>query len=324
MNMNKHRRAVGVFTKPEDAQLALQGLKDVDFPMNRVSVIAKDTKEENDIFGVEFKQQIDNKTDKSAVAPTATTAVTDGLADLGILRIPGVGSIMLSATVGSIMLAGAEATTIASTLGRNPIATATKALTGALVNLGIPENNARIYSYLVGQGYYLLILNGDEREIAIAEMIFRNRGVEDWGTYDMSAAASSLLNRRYQYGVGLFFVRQDVENALNDLRKNGFPMEQVNLVAKNTTNLGDIAGVPIIASQYDFAAFEIPNDIAKHYNYRVVLGDYLVLLSGTAIQLAAARNILEQHQIQNYATFHPNLVNSTTVGQNYLVISKNA
>ena len=123
--------------------------------------------------------------------------------------------------------------------------------------------------------------------------------------YDMSTVASSILNRRYQYAVGLFFLRHDLEKALNDLRENGFPMEKVSVVAKTTIELNDIAGVPVIAPQYEFAALEIPDDIAKHYNYRVFLGDYLVLLSGTSIQLAAAQNILEQHQIQNYANFNP-------------------
>ena len=140
----------------------------------------------------------------------------------------------------------------------------------------------------------------------------------------MSTIVSNILNKRYQYAAGLFFVRRDLEKALNDLGKNGFPMEQVAVVAKSTGNLNNVYGVGITAPQYNFAAFDISDDIAKHYNYRVFLGEYLVLLSGTAIQLAAALNILEQHQIQNYATFHPNLVNSTTVGQNYLVISKNA
>ncbi|MEO0970006.1 MAG: hypothetical protein AAFX80_17160, partial [Cyanobacteria bacterium J06639_18] len=213
----------------------------------------------------------------------------------------------------AIMLAGTEAPVVASAVSRNPIATAKEGLNLTLIRLGIPEKKVEIYSYLVDQGYYLLIVNGDNREIAIAEMICRSHAVENWDTCAMSAVTSTILNRRYQYGVGLFFLRQDLEEALKYLKENDFPMGQVAIVAKNTDRLNNIYNVAITAPQYNFIAFDIPDDIAKHYNYRVSLGDYLVLLSGTAIQLAAARNILEKYQVQNYATFHPALVTSTTV-----------
>ena len=314
MSTDKHRRAIGVFVKRKDIQLALRGLKDADFPLNKLSVIAQDAKEENNIAGVNFKEHIDNKADGDTVGE-----LTEILVDLGILVIPGVGPIMLAGNVGPIMLAGAEATAIASAFSRGTITTATRGLTAALIALGIPDDKAKIYSDLVDKGYYLLIVNGDEREIGIAEMIFRNRGVKKWDVYNISAANSTSLNKRYryQYAAGLFFLYRDLENGLDELRQIGFPIEQVTVVAKSTAKLSYITYAKITAPQYNFAAFEIPDDIAKHYNYRVLLGDYLLLLSGTAIQLAAAQNILEKYQIQNYATFYPYLGNSTTVSKNY-------
>ena len=138
----------------------------------------------------------------------------------------------------------------------------------------------------------------------------------------MCVTSSTVLNRRYKYAVGLFFLRRDLEKALDDLRKNEFPMEKVKVVAKSANNFGNIAGVSIVAPQFNFSKFEIPDDIAKHYNYRVLLGDYLVLLSGTAIQLAAAENILGNHHIQNYSTFHPNVATRDAVNYNYRFLDK--
>ncbi|MDJ0694608.1 hypothetical protein [Mastigocoleus sp. MO_188.B34] len=285
----QNRQAIGVFKKPEDVQLALQGLKDADFPINKVSVIGQDAKKEHHIPGVTNSNVIDE--------------LNEMLLDLGILVIPRVGPIMLTETVCSVMLAGAEATVIASTFA--PYATKKRSLAGALITLGIPDDKAKIYSELFERGCYLLIVNGNEREIAIAEMIFRNRGIKKWDTYNVSAVTPSILNQRYQYAAGLFFLYRDLENALNELRQVGFPMEKITVVAKSTARLRNIYSVGITAPEYNFAALKIPSDIAKHYNYRVFLGDYLLLLSGTAIQLAAAGKILLQHQIQNYATFHP-------------------
>lgn len=323
MSTDKHIRAIGAFVKHKDIQLALRGLKDAGFPLNKLSVIAQDAREENNIAGVNFKEHIDNKVDGGTVVE-----LTEMLLDLGILVIPGVGPIMLAGNIGSIMLAGAEAKAIANPFSRGTITTTTRGLTAALIALGIPDDKAKIYSDLVNKGYYLLIVNGEDRNFAItsrkpllviAEMICRNHGVKNWDVYNISAANSTSLNKRYryQYAAGLFFLYRDLENGLDELRRIGFPMEQVTVVAKSTAKLSYITYAKITAPQYNFGAFEIPDDIAKHYNYRVLLGDYLLLLSGTAIQLAAAQNILEKYQIQNYATFRPYLGNSTTVSKNY-------
>ena len=304
MNIDNNKRAIGVFINSEDIEFALKRLKNANFPIDKMLIIGK----KENFAGLEFNKNINVRENQyiknRAFSKNSINGLIQSLISLGVLIIPG---------NQAIMLAGTEAPVVASALSRNPIATAKEGLNLTLIRLGIPEKKVEIYSYLVDQGYYLLIVNGDNREIAIAEMICRSHAVENWDTCAMSAVTSTILNRRYQYGVGLFFLRQDLEEALKDLRENDFPMGQVAIVAKNTDRLNNIYNVAITAPQYNFVAFDIPDDIAKHYNYRVSLGDYLVLLSGTAIQLAAARNILEKYQVQNYATFHPALVTSTTV-----------
>lgn len=114
---------------------------------------------------------------------------------------------------------------------------------------------------------------------------------------------SSILNRRYEYAVGLFFERQNLEAALNDLEKNGFPMQQLTVIGKS------IDEVKIIDDKhYNFADINISHDASKHYKYQVEMGNYLVVLRGTAILLAAAQSIFQSHQINDFATFRPSLV----------------
>ncbi|MEO1376943.1 MAG: hypothetical protein AAFW70_22145 [Cyanobacteria bacterium J06635_10] len=115
--------------------------------------------------------------------------------------------------------------------------------------------------------------------------------------------SSSILNRRYEYAVGLFFERQNLESALNDLEKNGFPMQQLTVIGKS------IHYVKIIDDQYyNLADINIPHDIRKLYKDRIDMGNYLVVLRGTAILIAAAKSIFQSHQINDFATFRPSLV----------------
>ena len=114
---------------------------------------------------------------------------------------------------------------------------------------------------------------------------------------------SSILNRRYEYAVGLFFERQNLEAALNDLEENGFPMQQLTVIAKSTDNMKIID-----VQYYNFADINISHDASKYYKYQVDMGNYLVVLRGTAILLAAAQSIFQSHQIDDFATFRPCLV----------------
>lgn len=139
-----------------------------------------------------------------------------------------------------------------------------------------------------------------------------------------SPVSSSILNRRYQYAVGLLFQVQNLEDALNDLRRSGFPMEQLTVIAGNVTN-NNIADVTFATPQYhNFAIFDIPECVANYYKNRVKLGDYLVVLRGTAIFLAAAKNILQRYEIQDFATFDPHAVTSNIGSNNYQLITNNA
>jgi hypothetical protein len=134
---------------------------------------------------------VGNKADEGA----ATGAVTGGalggltglLVGLGALAIPG---------IGPIMLAGATATTLATTLAGGAIGAAAGGLVGALIGLGIPEEEARFYNERLSQGDYLVIIDGTDDEIGRAGAILSNRGIQNWGIYD----APDVATTRTDYG----------------------------------------------------------------------------------------------------------------------------
>ncbi|NES96585.1 MAG: histidine kinase [Desertifilum sp. SIO1I2] len=175
----RHKRAVGVFPTRNATYNALESLRSASFNMERVSVITRDAKHEDDIAGVDVQDKVGNKADEGAAAGALTGGALGGVAGLlvglGTLAIPG---------IGPILLAGAEATAIASTLAGAGIGAAAGGLIGALVGLGIPEERAKVYNDRVSRGEYLVMVSGTEDEIRHAEAILNQGGVQELGIYD--------------------------------------------------------------------------------------------------------------------------------------------
>ena len=173
------RRAVGTFSNRRDAEQALHELKNSGFSMDRVSVIAKDADHKDDVAGTQVTEKVGNKADEGAATGAVTGGAVGGitglLVGLGTLAIPG---------IGPIMLAGATATTLATTLAGAGIGAVAGGLIGALVGLGIPEERARVYHERVERGHYLVIVEGTETELSAAERIFNRYGIEEFGIYD--------------------------------------------------------------------------------------------------------------------------------------------
>ena len=186
----RHKRAVGVFSTRRETEQALGELRAAGFNMERVSVIAKDADSKGEIAGVDVKESADNKADEGATKGALTGGALGGLTGLlvglGLLAIPG---------IGPIMLAGAEATAIATTLAGTALGATAGGLIGALVGLGIPEKEAKAYGDRVARGDYLVLLNGSESEIAEAQRILSRGGIQDWGVYDYPASGTVRTER---------------------------------------------------------------------------------------------------------------------------------
>ncbi|WP_373528296.1 hypothetical protein [Nostoc sp.] len=285
MTLEKERRFLGIFAKHLDAELALQELKATDFPMHKVSVIARNVKEQGDIPSVEVKKPTSNTSHQGALG-----GLTSLLVGLGVLTI---------ADINPVTVPELEETTIATTLAGSAIAVTAGTLVGALLGLGIPEEQAHGYSDLVSKGYYLVIVTGIDIEIRLVERIFNRRCVQQSAIYQICSSQ----NRRYKHGVGVFYARQDIEAALTELRTAGFPMSQVSVVAKDISTLNGLSGLDISNSKHNYTTLGIPDDLARHYEDQVKLGNYVVVLNGTDIYIAGARAILESNKIQHFRIY---------------------
>lgn len=180
MVVSNQRRAFGVFSSRQEAEGTLHELKASGFSMDKVSIIARDADQNAELSGVQISDRIGNKDvggGTGVVGEVATTsALGSVLVGLSSLAIPGVGLVIAAGSVGAALLA-----TVASTGFE---AAAIGGVVRALTDLGIPEEQARIYSDRLYGGSYLVIIEGTDDEISRAEAIISNRGIQDWAIYD--------------------------------------------------------------------------------------------------------------------------------------------
>ncbi|NDJ23239.1 hypothetical protein GS682_16670 [Nostoc sp. B(2019)] len=317
MVLGVHRRAVGVFTHRRDAEHALHELRDSGFAMDRVSVVVQDANRNDNIAGAEVRERVGDKADEGAtlgaLSGGALGGLTGLLVGLGTLAIPG---------IGPIMLAGATATALATTVAGVGIGAAAGGLLGALIGLGIPEERARVYNERVERGHYLVIVDGTDAEIAKAEAILQHRGIEEFGIYDhpngkheaTDVTTTTILNRSTSLtknAVGHFNNLSDAEGAINDLRAAGFPLSQVSLVHRDFSQPERMTSIAV-SDRFDAMRLGLTDERARFFSDRINQGDYVVIINGTDDQLRQAGSIVSRNGIQEWQIYDPTLISSTS------------
>ncbi len=172
----QHTRAVGLFPSLQDAEYALNELKNSGFSMDRVSIIARDAERHDQIAGADISAVPAAGAGTGAVTGTVLGGMAGLLIGLGALEIPGVGPVIAAGTLG---------TTLATTLAGAGIGAASGGFVGGLTGLEFEQERDRAYSERVSRGEYLVIIDGNSAEISQAESILKNRGIQDWGIYNI-------------------------------------------------------------------------------------------------------------------------------------------
>ncbi len=323
MVMGIHRRAVGVFPDRRDAEQALHELRDLGFPMERVSVITRHHENE-EIAGHQVREKVGDQAEEGATIGAISGGVLGGitglLIGLGTLAIPG---------VGPIMLAGATATDLVTTLAGAGIGAAAGGLIGALIGLGIPEEKAKIYHDRVQRGEYLVIIDGTDAEIARAKEILHRWRIEEFEVYDqpdgkqpardvisqdvtvhkdVTVPRETTVHREtivHKYAIGYFSLLQDAETAINDLRNAGFPLNQIALIHRERQHRDAFGGVHW-SDRFESTRFNIPDHQTQFYNERIHQGDYIIIVGGTDTDIHRAATILNRHGIKQWQVYEAN------------------
>lgn len=182
MQETDHKRAFGVFSDPQQAEKVFQELDASNFPMDRISVIVKHKGEDKEISGIEVSDQIGDQSVKTPLGVVKDTFAFSSwgfvLGGLTSLALPGIGPILAAGSLGAALVATTASTGIS--------ALATNNLVKTLIELGIPEAQASVYSDRLLQGNYFVMVEGTPEEIDRAGQIFTEQGGQDWGVYTAS------------------------------------------------------------------------------------------------------------------------------------------
>lgn len=178
MALHQQKRAIGIFTSREAVTQALQELNRAHFPLEQVTVVAREL-EENLSQENQQKSRRGNQSGKQA----ANGAVVGGVIGLVTGVLVGVGALAIP-LIGPIMLADALGTAVATTLAGTGIGAVSGGLLGALIGLGIPRKQAKAYHDRFLRGDFLVIVEGTDDQIRQAIALLKDGGIEELGVYN--------------------------------------------------------------------------------------------------------------------------------------------
>ncbi len=186
MATNGNKRAFGIFTNHQQAEQALTQLNETGFAMKNVSVIAKQVDDDEHLGGAETSDRVGSqhvKTSTGVVQETLQYGIWGTtLVGLTGLAIPGIGPIIAAGSLGAALVAMTGSTGVSALAMNN--------LTKALVDFGIPEDQATGFRDRLLQGNYLVTVEGTDANISRAEKIFREQGIQNWTICDAATIAS--------------------------------------------------------------------------------------------------------------------------------------
>ncbi|MCL1469077.1 DUF1269 domain-containing protein [Argonema antarcticum] len=178
MELSPYQRAFGIFSNSEDVRNAFNELEAAEFPMDRISAVAKDPEKQT----VEIREVKGNKAQEGTTIGAIAGATVGGSLGLAV----GLATAAALPAIGPVVLLGAAATALATTLTGGMMGATAGSLIGALIGWGIPEEQATVYRDRIYQGDYLVMVDGSEADIRQAEAILSRWNIQEFRIYDIA------------------------------------------------------------------------------------------------------------------------------------------
>jgi outer membrane lipoprotein SlyB len=172
----EHKNAVGTFPNFQAIESALSQLKATGFHMNNVSVVAEHLNSTSDTLARSTDATIQSQEDFSW--GNTVERIEHGAVDAGAMGsvvggvVAGLTTLAFSAFSGAVVLVGIAAGAFYGAVSGG--------ILGGGIGFDITEKQARHYSDLLAQGYYLTIVKGTDDEISQAESVLKNTNIRDW------------------------------------------------------------------------------------------------------------------------------------------------
>jgi len=166
------RTVLGIFNDRVNAEAAIADLEDLDYNPKDLSIVLKDKHD---------KEVIEENTGadvaEGAVSGATTGLILGGLAGLvAAIALPGIGALFIGGPIAAALgLSGTAATTVSGA------ATGAVAggLIGALTNLGLSDDEAKVYEERVSEGGILVAVPVRGEETAEVKEVFENNKASD-------------------------------------------------------------------------------------------------------------------------------------------------
>jgi hypothetical protein len=167
----QHSTVIGVFRDRSQAQQAVGELKRLGFRDDQIGVVGRDGLAKGVDVLAEPGKAKHSEAGEGAVVGTATGAGVGALWALGIAAgiLPAIGPVIAGGLLASVLVSAAGGAAIAG-------------LAGALIGLGIPEEEAKYYEGEVKAGHTLITVRDDGRADEVRGLFAQ------YGAYDKRTA----------------------------------------------------------------------------------------------------------------------------------------
>jgi uncharacterized protein (TIGR02271 family) len=233
------RTVVGVFQDRPSAEQAVADLRRAGFREDQIGFMARDGSGQTTTQGKEARG---TNAGEGALAGALAGAGIGGLVGLGVVAgvIPVIGPAIAAGTLGTILLNAAGGAAIAG-------------LTGALIGMGIPEEEAQYYEGELKAGRFLVTVHADSRDQEARAILQRH------GAYDRTSMAAAghtgqtmqvreeeLHARKQPVQTGEVRVRKDVVTEHKTLE---VPVQREEVVVERRPASGQASGCDIRAGE---------------------------------------------------------------------------
>lgn len=179
MTTRQPLQGIGVFPNRQTTEVALTALREARFPMQQVSIFAKDNADRPDVLNrVDTRdavaKQAETGSKKGAVAGTALGGLGGLLVGISTIAVPGAGPFIAAGSLGTLL---------ATTLAGSGIGAISGEIVGAFVELGVPNKQATVYGDRLSQGEDVIMVEGNREQLDRAEAILRTHNIQEWGIY---------------------------------------------------------------------------------------------------------------------------------------------
>jgi hypothetical protein len=158
---------VGVYDNLDAAEAAVRGLAAAKFPVQQISIVARDIRDEKRVHGFVTACDVSKS---GAVTGAWMGGIFGLLLGAAFLWVPGVGPMIVAGSLSAALAGGAEGALAGAAVG---------GILSGLAAWGISKQHILKYQEYVTAGKYLVIAHGSADEVAQAKTLLTGSGASE-------------------------------------------------------------------------------------------------------------------------------------------------